>query len=71
MIDRFKINKSITPEEVQIMQNASEKAHVTKNCEISVSYVHTGEKWDWNNIVINNIFAFQVASDIIRNYEDP
>ena len=30
-----------------------------------------GEKWDRNNIVINNIFAFQVASDIIRNDEDP
>ncbi|WJZ84460.1 hypothetical protein VitviT2T_004063 [Vitis vinifera] len=30
-----------------------------------------GEKWDRNNIVINNIFAFQVASDIITNDEDP
>ena len=29
-----------------------------------------GKKWDPNNIVINNIFAFQVAHDIIRNYED-
>ena len=28
------------------------------------------EKWDQNNIVINNTFAFQVASDIIRNNED-
>ena len=26
---------------------------------------------DRNNIVINNIFAFQVASNIIRNDEDP
>ena len=26
---------------------------------------------DRNNIVINNIFAFQVASDSIRNDEDP
>ena len=42
-----------------------------KNCEISVSYVHTREKWDRNNIVINNIFTFQVASDIVRNYENP
>ncbi|RVW75329.1 Retrovirus-related Pol polyprotein from transposon TNT 1-94 [Vitis vinifera] len=33
--------------------------------------MYTGEKWDRNNIVINNIFAFQVASDIIRNDEDP
>ena len=29
------------------------------------------EKWDWNNIVINNIFTFQVTFDIIRNDEDP
>ena len=29
------------------------------------------EKWDPNNIVINNIFVFQVTYDIIRNDEDP
>ena len=28
------------------------------------------EKWYQNNIVINNIFTFQVAFNIIRNYED-
>ncbi|KAL6315188.1 hypothetical protein AAG906_037420 [Vitis piasezkii] len=55
MTDQFKIDKSIVPE----------------NCEISISYVHTGEKGDRNNIVINNIFAFQVASNIIRNDKDP
>ena len=42
-----------------------------KNYEILVSYVHIGKKWDLNNIAINNIFAFQVAHDIIRNDEDP
>ncbi|RVX05857.1 hypothetical protein CK203_023751 [Vitis vinifera] len=71
MTDQFKINKSIAPEEAQIKQKALEEAHVPENCEISVTYVHTGEKWDRNNIVINNIFAFQVAFDIIRNDEDP
>ncbi|RVW19132.1 Copia protein [Vitis vinifera] len=69
MTDQFKIDKSIALEEAQIMQKAPEE--VPENCEISVSYVQTGEKWDRNNIVINNIFAFQVASDIIRNDEDP
>ena len=29
------------------------------------------EKWDWNTIVINNIFSFQVAIDIIRNVKGP
>ena len=31
--------------------------------------MHKGVKWDQNNIVINNIFVFQVALDIIRNDE--
>ena len=33
--------------------------------------MYKGDKCDRNNIVINNIFAFQVALDIIRNDEDP
>ena len=53
------------PEEAHIEQKAHEKPHierealekaqVPKNCEISVSYVHTGKKWDQNNIVIEKI----------------
>ena len=57
-------------EEVHIKQKSLEEAQVPKNCEILVSYVHTREKWDRNNIVINNIFTFQVASNIIINEED-
>ena len=30
-----------------------------------------GEKWDRNNFDVNNIFAFQVALDIIQNDDDP
>ena len=65
MIDQFKIDKSIAlekqqimqkaPEETHIEQEALEKAQVPENCEISVSYVHTGKKWDQNNIVIVKI----------------
>ena len=46
------------PEEAHIKQEAPEEAQVPENCEISVSYAYTGEKWDQNNI----IFSFQVAS---------
>ena len=46
------------PEEAHIEQKAPEEAQIPENCEISVSYVQTGEKWDRNNIVINNIFFF-------------
>ena len=60
-----------TPKEVHSKEVALEEAQVPKNSEISISYVHKGDKWDRNNIVINNIFAFQVALDIIRNDEDP
>ena len=59
------------PEEAHIERDALEEAQVPENCEISVNYVHTGEKKDRNNTIINNIFAFQVASNIIRNDEDP
>ena len=44
---------------------------VPENNEISISYVHRGEKWDRNNFDVNNIFAFQVALDIIQNDDDP
>ena len=73
MTDQFKIDKSIAPEETHIKQEAPEEAHieqeapeealVPENCDISISYVYTGEKWDQNNI----IFTFQVTS--IRNGE--
>ena len=45
-----------TPEEVHDKEVALEEAQVPKNSEISISYVHKGDKWDQNNIVINNIF---------------
>ena len=45
-------------------QEALEEAQTPENCEVSISYVYMGEKWDQNNI----IFTFQVAS--IRNDED-
>ena len=34
-----------------------------------MSYVHKGYKWNRNDIVINNILAFQVVLYIIRNDE--
>ena len=33
--------------------------------------MHKGYKWDRNDIVINNIFSFQVALKILGNDEDP
>ena len=59
------------PEEIQNEQIAPEEMQVPENNEISISYVHMGEKWDRNNFYVNNIFAFQVALDIIQNDDDP
>ena len=38
--------------------------------DLSYLLIH-GEKWDWNTLVIDNIFFSQIAIDIIRNDEDP
>ena len=32
--------------------------------------MHKGYKWDQNDIVINNIFVFHMALNILRNDED-
>ena len=53
-------NEQISPKEEK----------VPKNCEISKSYVHKSKKWDQNNFVVDNIFSFQVALDIIKNDDD-
>ena len=42
-----------------------------ENYEISINYVRNREKWDSKEVIINNIFAFQMALDIIRNDKDP
>ena len=55
----------------EIMKIAPEEAHVLEDYEISINYGNNREKLDQNKVVINNIFAFQVALAIIRNDEDP
>ena len=57
-------------EKVQNKELALEEAQVLENFEISINYVHNREKWDRNKVIINNIFAFQMALDIIRNDEN-
>ena len=47
-----------TPKEVHNKEVALEEAQVPKNSEISISYVHKGDKWDRNNFVINKYFCF-------------
>ena len=35
-----------------------------------IHYVHTGEIWDRNKIVVDNIFSYRVALDITRSNDD-
>ena len=64
--DETQLDKQLAPEEAQIDQIS-----VSRTEEISMS--HTGETNDRSDIIIDNIFAFQVAVDIMRNdeYKEP
>ena len=57
--------------QLQDKETTPKEAQVPENYEISMSYVHKGYQWDQNDVVINNIFVFKVALDIIRNDGDP
>lgn len=62
-IDETRVDKQLTPEKAQIDQIS-----VSRTEEISMS--HTGETKDCSDIIIDNIFAFQVTMDIMRYDED-
>ena len=64
--DETQLDQQLTPEDAQIDQ-----IPVSRTKEISMS--HTGETKDHSDIIIDNIFAFQVAMNIMRNdeYQEP
>ena len=50
----------------------SEEGEIPKdNNEISINYVMTGKRWNRTHVIIDNIFAYNVALDIISENEDP
>ena len=64
--DETQLHKQLALEEAQIDQ-----IPISRTEEISMS--HTGETEDRSDIIIDNIFTFQVAMDIMRNdeYQEP
>ena len=64
--DETQLDKQLGPEEAQIDQ-----IPISRTKEILMS--HMGETKDRSDIIIDSIFAFQVAMDIIRNdeYQEP
>ena len=48
----------------------SEEVQTFENNEISMNYVSKRKLWNQNNVVIDNIFAYNVATDIMQQDED-
>ena len=53
-----------------IEQLSHEIVQVHNNEDISINYIHRGKIWDRNTTLIDDVFYFQVAMDIISNDED-
>ena len=62
--------KQIALWKAYVLQLAPEKVQVPYIDEISIIYIYI-EKNGIEILVIDNIFSFQIAFDIIRNHEDP
>ncbi|KAM1658510.1 hypothetical protein ACFXTN_042659 [Malus domestica] len=59
--DKSTIHDSGLPEE----ENGPEETEVHESKEISINYACTNELWDRNEIIIDDMFAFAVATEII------
>ena len=57
------INRDKTPEVVQVPENI-------ENVEISINYVSTGKQWNRDKIVVDNVFVYEVALDIVKESKD-
>ena len=70
IIDLSKTYEQKSPENKPPKELSPEGDQVPKNNEISIHYVHTGEIWDRNKIVVDNIFSYKVALDITRSNDN-
>ena len=43
---------------------------IRENEEISINYVVTGEQWNQNEIIVDDIFAYRIAQNVINENED-
>ena len=67
--------EAIAHEELRDIINNDTKVEVhvpenNENEEISINYVSTRKRWNRNNIVVDNIFAYNVAVEIMQQDED-
>ena len=62
--------KEISQDETQVITHDEEEVRTSENNEISMNYVSTRKLWNRNNVVIDNIFAYNVAIEIMQQDED-
>ena len=51
-------------------KNVEEDKTTEDNNEISINYVMTEKRWNRTNVVVDNIFAYNVVLDIISKNKD-
>ena len=55
-----------TPKDVQVPENIQD----IRNDEISINNVSIGKRWNRLEIIIDNIFAYNITLDIMHENED-
>ncbi|KAM1397420.1 hypothetical protein ACFX2I_015002 [Malus domestica] len=65
--DKSTIHDSVLPEKENVLDetHVPEETEVYESKEISINYVCTNELWDRNAIIIDDMFAFAIATEII------
>ncbi|CAL2237733.1 unnamed protein product [Prunus armeniaca] len=62
--DQFKIDEDVAPVEA----HTPEEEHASEG--ISLNYMSTRESWDRKKAIVDDVFAYMVAIDIIKDNED-
>ncbi|KAM1731965.1 hypothetical protein ACFX11_017777 [Malus domestica] len=67
MNDKSTIHDYVLSEKVNVLNetHVPEKTEVHESKEISINYTCTNELWDQNEIIIDDMFAFAIATEII------
>ncbi|KAM0987316.1 hypothetical protein ACFXTH_011452 [Malus domestica] len=65
--DKSTIRDSVLPEKENVLDESHvpEETEVHESKEISINYACTNELWDRNEIIIDDMFAFAIATEII------
>jgi len=63
MNDKEGISNEISPEEIQVPDNET-------NNEISINYIDTGKIWNRCETIVDSIFAYNIALDVVNENED-